>query len=99
MQGVDVFDMKPLDASRKGTALAPSPTVHSFTLVDHTTPVGSTMCECGKKTWRGCVGGGWCYLYRTWRKEGTMTEKEVRDWRLRCVVEKELRESGETRGS
>ena len=41
MQGVDVFDMKPLDASRKGTALFYMTTVKSFILEDHTTPVGS----------------------------------------------------------
>ena len=35
MQGIDVFDMKPLDASRKGTeALFTTTTVTSFTIPD-----------------------------------------------------------------
>ena len=97
MQGVDVFDMKPLDASRKGTALASITTVKSFILMDHTTLVGSTLCECGRKTWRGCVGGGWCPLYGTWRMEGTTTEREVREWKVKNMIANGLIQSGEIR--
>ncbi len=92
MQGVDVFDMKPLDASRKGTEIA-STTVKSFIILDETTLVGTTMCVCGMKTWRGCAGGGWCWGERTWRKEGTKTEKELRKWKFRTMIGEELKEN------
>ena len=94
MQGVDVFDMKPLDASRKGTGLL-STSVKSFAIVDEITLCGTTRCECGRKTWRGCAGGGWCPVDRTWRQEGTKTERELREWKLRMMTGKELTESGE----
>lgn len=97
MQGVDVFDMKPLDASRKGTGIV-STTLKPFIIVDETTLIGTTLCECGLRTWRGCVGGGWCSLYRTWRKEGTTTEKELQAWKLRTMIGKEPEESGRSWG-
>lgn len=82
MQGIDVFDMRPLDASRKGTE-ALSTAVKSYTIVDdETTLVGTTLCACGQKTWRACAGGGWCWLERTWRKEGTRTERDLKEWRI-----------------
>ena len=92
MQGIDVFDMRPLDASRRGTGLA-SPTTMAFVIVDEITLIGTTLCECGVKTWRGCVGGGWCWFYRTWRKEGTKTERELREWKFRVMVANELEKS------
>ena len=86
MQGVDVFDMRPLDASRKGTELA-SITAESFVIVDEDlTLIGTTRCHCGLKTWRACAGGGWCML--EWRKEGTETERELRELRLRAFLKK-----------
>ena len=95
MQGIDVFDMRPLDSSRKGTE-ALSTTVKSFTIVDdEITLVGITLCVCGQKTWRACAGGGWCWLERTWRKEGTRTEREVKEWKWRRTVEEELEKSAE----
>lgn len=92
MQGVDVFDMKPLDASRKGTEII-STTTKAFIILDEITLVGTTMCECCFKTWRGCADGGWCWLHRTWRMEGTKTGKELREWKLRTMIGGELRES------
>ena len=91
MQGIDVFDMKPLDASRKGTE-ALSTVVNSFTMVDETTPVETTRCKCGRKTWRGCAGGGWCWWDRTWRKEGTRTEKELKEWGSKGAIGKDSEE-------
>ena len=81
MQGVDVFDMKPLDASRKGTEPAFN-TATSFILVEDEdlTLVGTTKCECGLKTWRACMGGGWCFGGFTWRMEGTETDRELNEW-------------------
>lgn len=93
MQGIDVFDMKPLDASRKGTELA-STSAKSFTIVDETTLIGTTLCECGHKTWRACVGGGWCWLDGTWGKEGTKTGRELTEWTWRTMMRKEPRECG-----
>ena len=93
MQGVDVFDMKPLDASRKGTGPA-SATFKSFVIVDKITLVGTTLGECGAKTWRACVGG-WCWLYRTWREEGTSMEKDLQKYISKQMIGKELKESGE----
>lgn len=97
MQGVDVFDMKPLDASRKGTGLA-STTFKSFVVVDEITLIGTTLCECGAKTWRACASGGWCWLHRTCRKEGTTTDKELQEYQLRQMIGKELKESREGSG-
>lgn len=94
MQGVDVFDMKPLDASRKGTELV-STTSNCFIIIDEKSLVGTTMCECGRKTWRDCAGGGWCPLERTWKKEGTKTERELRAWKGRTMIGEELPESWE----
>ena len=95
MQGVDVFDMRPLDASRKGTE-ALSTTVTSFTIIDdEITPVGTIRCVCGRKTLRACMGGGWCSLEWTWRKEGTRTERELKEWMLRRMIEEELEKSTE----
>ena len=91
MQGVDVFDMKPLDASRKGTENISTATKSFIMLDDDTTLVGTTMCECGK-TWRVCAGGGWCWLNLTWRKEGTKTRQELRERKLRMMLGEELRE-------
>lgn len=89
MQGVDVFDMKPLDASRKGTEPASS-AANSFILVDEDlTLVGTTPCQCGAKTWRACAGGGWCFGEMTWKEEGTKTERELREYlRLRALIKK-----------
>ena len=92
MQGVDVFDMRPLDASRKGTE-ASSTTVTSFTIVDEITTVGTTLCRCGRKTWRACAGGGWWGSERTWRKEGTTTERELKEWIQKTRIQKELKDS------
>ncbi len=94
MQGVDVFDMKPLDASRKGIE-AFSTTVKSFNIVDEVTLVSTTPCLCGRKTWRGCAGGGWCWAERTWRTEGTMTEREMKEWYLKTILGKGPRERGD----
>ena len=94
MQGVDVFDMKPLDASRKGIG-AFSTFVKSFTIVDEITLIGTTLCTCGLGTWKACVGGGWCWAERTWRKAGTKTEKELEEWKLRMKRSKGVRDSGE----
>ena len=79
MQGVDVFDMRPLDSSRRGKE-AVSTSIKSFSIVNEITPVGAAKCACGRKTWRGCAGGGWCWGERTWRKVGTMTEAELEEW-------------------
>ena len=94
MQGIDVFDMRPLDASRKGIE-ALSTTVNTFTIKDEITLVGTTMCACGLKTWRGCVGGGWCWSERTWRKEGSKTEQELKEWQSRASIKAEPGQSGE----
>ena len=94
MQGIDVFDMKPLDASRKGTE-ALSIAVNSFTMVDEITPTGTVLCKCGWKTWRACAGGGWCWRDRTWRKEGTRTERELKEWKSKRVIGKDLEEGAE----
>ena len=94
MQGIDVFDMKPLDASRKGTE-ALSTVVNSFTMVDEISPVETTRCKCGRKTWRACAGGGWCWRDRTWRKEGTRTEKELKEWGLKGAIGKDSEEGAE----
>ena len=97
MQGVDVFDMKPLDASRKGTEISSTAT-KAFIIVDDFTLLGTTSCECGKKTWRGCAGGGWCVFRMTWREEGTKTERELRQWKIRNMIGQELRENGDCWG-
>ena len=94
MQGIDVFDMRPLDASRKGIE-ALSTTVNTFTIVDEITLVGTTMCACGLKTWRGCAGGGWCWGERTWRKEGSKTERELTELQSKIAVKKGRGQSGE----
>ena len=78
MQGIDIFDMKPLDASRKGTDALPT-VMNSFTTVDEITPVGTVPCKCGRETWRACAGGGLDSCDRTWRKEGTRTERKLRE--------------------
>ena len=95
MQGIDIFDMKPLDASRKGTD-APSTAMTSFTMMmDEVTPVETARCRCGRKTWRGCAGGGWCWFDRTWRKEGTRTESELKEWESKRAIEKDSQEDAE----
>ena len=97
MQGIDVFDMKPLDASRKGIeALSTTTIVTSSPIVDEDTLIGTILCECGRKTWRACVGRGWCWGYRTWREEGTRTERELKEWEMKTMMENEQKESAKS---
>ena len=64
MQGIDIFDMKPLDASRKGTEALPT-MMNSSTMVDEIAPIGTVLCKCGRETRRACAGGGWDSRDRT----------------------------------
>ena len=79
MQGIDVFDMKPLDASRKGKD-ALSTAMISFGMVNDITPV---LYKCDRKTWRACAGGDWCWRDRTWGNEGPRKERELKVWELK----------------